>query len=65
MQNNTQIAPLDATICSLISDMREALIKWDANAWDGDPRRRSHDVSCMDACRLIDRANEILKANAE
>lgn len=49
--------------CSLVERMRDALIEWEANAWDGDPRRRSSDVGCMTACKLIDEANAFLSAN--
>jgi len=51
--------------CSLIERMRDALIRWEATAWDGNPRRRSSDVGCMEACKLIDEANAFLSENVK
>lgn len=58
------VSPSPPPPCSLIERMRDALIRWEVTAWDGDPRRRSSDVGCMEACKLIDDANAFLSANA-
>ena len=56
---------LDCLVRCLIADMAVALRDFEQSAWDGDPCRRSDDELCMRACRLIDRANEIVEANRE
>lgn len=48
---------------SLIKRMRDALIRWEETSWDGDPRLRSSDVGCIEACKLIDEANSFLSSN--
>lgn len=49
----------------LLSDMRDALAKWEERAWDGDPRRRDDDEMCKEARNLVSRANEILLDNSQ